>query len=113
MITYSCVISSGPTTAALDFCNKFDDTILALFTATGSYTMTTADMVTYPAGDYTFEIIGTIGTNSDSETFVATFVDPCPTTPLTITLPDPFTDKTHYLRGPVQTMGWDINSMIT
>ena len=75
--------------------------MIAVFTATGSYTVSTADMGTYPPGRYNFKITGTIGSKSGFSIFVATFVDPCPTTLLTITLPDPFTDKTQYLRGPV------------
>jgi len=47
-------------------------------------------MANYPAGDYTFEITGTVGTKSATITFVMTLVDPCPTTTLTIN--NPFAD---------------------
>ena len=57
-------------------------------------------MVLYPPGAYNFEIVGSVGSNSASEKFVATLVDPCPTTLLTIDQPDPFMDQTYILRDP-------------
>ena len=72
---------------------------IALFDPEGNYEFATNDMVTYPPGEYTFKIIGTVGSNSASETLVATFVDPCLTTTLTVIEPNPFPDLTYILRS--------------
>ena len=68
-------------------------------TTDGTFTAQTIDMVNYPPGSYTVEIRGTVGTNSAVATFVATFVDPCYTTNLSIVV-DPFVDKLYKLRDP-------------
>lgn len=110
-IVYSCAVASSP--ASVDICNLIDATINAVFDPLGvTYVVSTADMVTYPPGDYTFEITGTVGSNSNSATFVATFVDPCPTTTLTINEPDPFSDQTYILRNAQIDQFWVIGSLI-
>lgn len=111
-ITYTCAVIAGP--VATDICNLVDATINSVFDGTvATYTVTTADMVSYPPGQYTFEITGHVGSNNSAETFIATFVDPCPTTPLTIITPDPFVDATYRLRSPAQNQPWDIANLIT
>ena len=54
-------------------------------------------MANYSPGDYTFEITGTVGSKSDSITFVMTLTDPCPTIMLEIIEPDPFKNSTYIL----------------
>ena len=104
-------MTSGP--VATDICNLLDATINAVFTGTGTYKVTTADMVNYPPGAYNFEITGHVGSNNAKETFIATFVDPCTTTPLSIITPEPFVDTTYRLRTPAMNLPWDIDNLIT
>ena len=89
-IVYSCMVTMSPT--GVDICSIVAGVSSAQFDDSGTYFFTSYDMVTYKPGYYTFEITGTVGSKSASETFVATLVDPCPTTALTIINPDPFTD---------------------
>ena len=79
---------------------------------TGNYEFYSIEMANYEPGSYTFEITGTVGTKSATATFVMTLVDPCPTTVLTITQPDPFSDQTYILRAEQIDQSWDINNLI-
>lgn len=69
-------------------------------------------MNTYPAGSYTLEIKGTVGSKSAVTPVIVTFVDPCPNTLLTIVEPDPFVDYTYVLRNAQIDKIFDINSLI-
>ena len=95
--TYSCTVTVG---SRLDLCAIADGDTHGVFDPiTGNYEFYSIDMANYPAGQYTFEITGTVGNKSDTATFVMTLVDPCPTTTLTIIDPDPFADQTYILRA--------------
>ena len=88
---------SGPRT---DLCSIIDGSTQGVFDSiTGNYEFYSIDMANYLPGSYTFSITGTVGTKSATATFVMTLVDPCPTTILTITDPDPFSDQTYILRA--------------
>ena len=110
-IVYSCMVTMSPT--GVDICSIIAGVSSAQFDPSGTYVFTSYDMVTYPPGDYTFEITGTVGTKSATSTFVMTLVDPCLTTALSIIDPDPFTDQTYILRDPQIDLLWDINNLIT
>ena len=63
-VTYTCQTIGGPklfpcTWELLENFGKFDS-------ETGNYKLMQTDMVEFPAGDYTLEITGTVGTKSDS-----------------------------------------------
>ena len=76
-----------------DFCARNDGSTHGVFDPKkGSYEFYSTDMANYKPGSYTFEITGTVGSKSAKTTFIMTLVDPCPTTQLTITQPDPFMD---------------------
>ena len=76
-----------------DLCSIDDGSTKGIFdTNSGNYEFYSVDMANYKPGAYTFEITGTVGTKSTKATFVMLLVDPCPTTVLTITQPDPFSD---------------------
>ena len=76
-----------------DLCSQNDGSTHGVFDQIrGNYEFYSIDMANYLPGSYTFEITGTVGTKSATATFVMTLVDPCPTTLLTITQPDPFID---------------------
>jgi len=74
-----CAISDGSTHGVFD-------------PISGNYEFYSIDMASYKPGSFTFEITGTVGTKSAKATFMMTFVNPCPTTELIITQPDPFSD---------------------
>lgn len=82
---YSCEVISGP--IPLDLCAISDGTTSGVFSKiTGNYEFYSTDLANYPAGSYTFDITGTLGTAgtpgaiTKKITFVLTLVDPCPTT---------------------------------
>ena len=76
-----------------DLCARNDGSTHGVFDPIrGNYEFYSTDMANYLPGSYTFEITGTVGTKSTTATFVMTLVDPCPTTELIITQPDPFSD---------------------
>jgi hypothetical protein len=78
----------GPRT---DLCSISDGNTHGVFDPiSGNYEFYSTDMANYPAGDYTFEITGTVGNKSASSTFVMTLTDPCPTT--TLAIDNPFAD---------------------
>ena len=106
-ITYSCAVI-GPRN---DICSILG--VANFDPATGNYDFTTFDMATYPAGDYTFTITGTVGAKSVSETFVMTLVDPCPTTALTINNPASFVDGDYILRSSAIDRTWDIDVILS
>ena len=83
-----------------DLCSRIDGLTHGVFDPiTGHYDFYSIDMANYEPGFYTFEITGTVGTKSATATFITTLVDPCSTTALTITQPDPFSDQTYILRA--------------
>ena len=87
---YSCAMTSGLRT---DLCSLSDVSTHGVFDPiTGNFEFYSIDMANYLPGAYTFEITGTVGTKSATATFVMTLIDPCPTTILTITNPDTFSD---------------------
>ena len=95
---YSCQVISGD---RLDLCQISDGSTQGVFDPiSGNYEFFTEDMVNFKPGEYTFEITGTVGSQSTSATFVMTLVDPCLTTKLSIIEPDPFEDLTYTLRDP-------------
>lgn len=110
VVVYSCQTTAGP----VDICsiNALPDST-ASFDAAGSYILNTIDMASYPAGDYTLSITGTVGNKSASTDIVVTLVDPCPNTLLTIVEPDPFEDDTYVLRAAQKDTIFDLNSLIT
>ena len=82
-IAYSCLVTASP--AGVDICSILVGASSATFDSTGGvYTLTTHDMATYPPGEYTLQIRGSVGSNSDSASIVVTLVDPCPSTLLQI-----------------------------
>ena len=115
VFTYACAMTDKPAAyTGADLCAINDGDSQSVFNAnTGNFEFYSIDMAKYPAGEYTFEITGTVGTKSDTATFVMKLVDPCPTTVLTINDPDPFTDQTYNLRDPQIDQLWDINNLIT
>ena len=97
-----------------DLCSIDDNSTQGVFDPnTGNYEFYSIDMANYKPGSYTFEITGTVGSKSAKATFVMTLVDPCPTTQLTITQPDPFMDQTYILRADQIDQIWNINNLIT
>jgi len=113
--SYSCKVISGP---RLDLCAISDGTTSGIFSEiTGNYEFYSTDLANYPAGQYTFEITGTLGTAgtpgaiTKKITFVLNLVDPCPTTELTIN--SPFADQTYTLRDPLIDQPWDIGTIVT
>ena len=111
--TYSCVMTDGPA-GVPNLCALTDGDSHGVFDQiSGNYEFYSIDMAKYKPGSYTFQITGTVGDKSASETFVMTLVDPCPTTVLTITLPDPFVDKTYNLRDQQINQVWNIGNLIT
>lgn len=109
---YSCDVISGP---RLDLCSApvNDRTKINFDPMTGNYYFETSEMWAYPPGDYVFEITGSVGTKSDSITFVMTLLDPCPGTQLKIVEPDPFRNATYLLGEPQLDQFWDIESLFT
>ena len=96
-VTYSCSVVSSPMSTSVDLCDLEDGNTAGVFDPiTGNYDFSSIDMAKYPPGDYTFQVTGTVGNKSASKTFTVTFVDPCPTATLTIV--NPFVDKTYNLR---------------
>lgn len=63
----------------------------------GGFSFETTDKDTYPPGEYTFTVTGTVGSASDSVTIPVNIVDPCVDTSLTIF--EEFPDLTTYLLG--------------
>ena len=94
-------MTGSPTAyAGTDLCAHNDGDTHGVFDeTTGNFKFYSIDMANYPAGEYTFEITGSVGDKSASSTFTMKLVDPCPTTLLTIKDPDPFTDQTYILRA--------------
>ena len=92
--TYACAMTGSPVAyTGADLCAIDDGDTQSVFNVnTGNFEFYSIDMAKYPAGDYTFEITGTVGTKSTTANFVMKLVDPCHTTLLTIISPDPFTD---------------------
>ena len=60
-IIYSCTTAANSPAVGVDICNLNTATLTSSFTALGAYTLTTADMITYPPGDYQLTITGTVG----------------------------------------------------
>ena len=91
-----------------DLCTGFDDddtspTFL-------DFSFTTIDKTAFPPGDYTITITGTVGSQSETNVYTVTFVDPCPTATVTFAS-NPFAASTSYaLKDPdvmVTTGGFD------
>ena len=94
---YSCAMTAGPRT---DLCSINDGDTHGVFNpTTGNYEFYSIDLANYPAGEYTFEITGTVGSKSAKANFVMTLIDPCPDS-LSLNDPGPFTDQTYILRDP-------------
>ena len=112
-ITYSCAVKSSPTLpSGTDLCDVAEDAASGVFDKiTGNYDFSSLDMAKYPPGDYTFTITATVGDKTVSKDFTVTFVDPCPTT--TLTLNSPFVDKTYNLRDPQIDQKWDIDTVLS
>ena len=103
-ISFICENPSGPVGFS-DLCagGLFDD-------KSGAFTFSTSDKATYPPGVYTIIITGVVGSGSDTLTLLVTFVDPCPTTPLTLT--PGFPALTAYgLGDPQQAFDWNFDSL--
>jgi len=76
-VTYSCEVVAGP---RLDICTVNDGSTQATSDpSSGDYSFESTDMANYPPGTYEIKVTGTVGTQSDSITFVMELVDPCPT----------------------------------
>ena len=96
-IAYTCEVILGPRT---DLCSVATGSTEGVFNpVTGSFNFVTFDMENFPPGAYTFRITGQIDDKSAATTFTVNFVDPCPSTTLTLT-PDVFQDETYFLRTP-------------
>lgn len=111
-IVYSCVLTSSPIGTDTDLCALTDGNTSGVFDPiTGNYDFSSIDMANYLPGDYTFTITGTVGDKSVAKTFTVTFVDPCPTTVLTLN--SPFVDKSYTLRDVQIDQKWDIDAILT
>ena len=55
-------------------------------------------MINYPPGIYKMTISGTVGTKSDSYTIEVEFVDPCPSSTISLG-PSPISDTTYIIRS--------------
>lgn len=65
----------------------------------GSYFFDSVDMASFPAGTYTMEITGTVGSWSETTLIDLVLVDPCPNVALNLQ-PNPFQDHIYVLRDP-------------
>ena len=98
-IVYTCNnIMSPIMPSVVDMCSVSQLDTKAQFDSVGIYTLNTIDIALCPPGEYIFEITGAIGLQTASTTFVATLINPCLTTPLTINDPDPFNDYIYKLQ---------------
>ena len=96
-VTYSCTILSGPRD---DICSIIEGSTVADFESIdGSYSFDSIDMASFPAGTYTMQITGTVGSSSDTLTIDLVLVDPCPSVALNLQS-SPFQDNVYVLRDP-------------
>lgn len=95
---FSCTQATGPDGAA-DLCSAgtFD-------TVDGSFSFSTNDKTTYPPGEYTFTVTGSVGSASDSVTITVTIEDPCIDTLITLT--EDFADLSYTLRDAADGIDW-------
>ena len=98
MINYSCEVVSG---SRADLCSINEGSTLGEFDSlTGTYKFSSVDMKDIPAGEYTFKITGSVGTDgilSTHTTFKITLADPCPLASLTLK-ESPFADQSSWRR---------------
>ena len=98
-VTYTCALESGQADICTGVEATFDSQI-------GDYQFQTTDMVEYPPGTYSLLITGTVGSRSDSFIMTVKFVDPCPSTLLTLITSPIIDDYTYTLRDLDYAQTW-------
>ena len=97
-VEYSCTTISGPDGFS-DLCSGG-----AFNAETREFSFTTDDRVAYPPGVYEIEVTGFVdGEQEDTtatEIITVTIVDPCVTTPLTLSPNPPVSNVEYTLRDP-------------
>ena len=100
-------MTSGPRT---DLCDLIEWTTVGTFNVvTGGYTFQSFDVPNVPAGDYVFEVTGTIGTYgdvTDSITFTLTMINPCPISSLVLVPISIPSSSTYNLRDTKLRLEW-------